>query len=105
MVITESLLMLGPVSGAVVTVVDEVELEVVEVVELVVADTVVAVGEEVCVVVPASVPPQAAATSARANKRKIARLIAGEDKSGWASDDGFRGKPPPGAHKPCAGSR
>ncbi len=82
MVITESLLMLGPVSGTVVTVVDEVELEVVELVELVVTDTVVAVGEEACVVVPASVPPQAAAASARADKRKVVRLIAGEDKSG-----------------------
>ena len=80
--ITESLLMLGPVRMTVVVVVDEVVLEVVEF-ELVVGDgLVVAVGDKALVVVPASLPPQEAATMAKANKRKIVRLMSREDKSG-----------------------
>ena len=77
--ITESLLMLGPVRMTVVVVVDEVVLEV----ELVVEDgLVVAVGDKALVVVPASLPPQEAATMAKANRRKIVRLMSREDKSG-----------------------
>ena len=76
--ITELLLMLGPVRMTVVVVVDEV----VEF-ELVVGDgLVVAVGDKALVVVPASLPPQEAPTMAKANKRKIVRLMSREDKSG-----------------------
>ena len=79
MVITESLLMLGPVSTNEVVV---VELEVVEVVELVVGTgLVVAVGGWAVVVVSsAPLPPQAAATKERASPRNVKRLMGGEDK-------------------------
>ena len=79
MVITESLLILGPLKMTVVVVVDEVVLEVVE---LVVAGVglVVAVGEETWVVA-ASPPPHAAATRANARVRRLVRVMGREDKS------------------------
>lgn len=87
-VITESLLMLGPVKTSEVVV---VELVVVDEVDVVVgAGLVVSVGNSAVVVVASAPPPQPAAIRARLSNRSVVRFMRREDKSGRGLDDGFR---------------
>ena len=89
MVMTESLLIFGPLSTNELVV---VELVVLEVVELVVGTwlVVAVVSRAVVVVSPAPLLPQAAATRARTSPRKVMRFMGRQDKSGCALGDAFR---------------